>query len=165
MATTKQTVVAKLRKQTDKGKLADNVVIAYRLKGGVCEDRVEETVSISAPGGLRIKVKDKLAMKPQGEVSSKINSQDSLALCKLLLDGVDNMVPAAKASFIPDTLIGSVTFAIGDETETFYFEADEEDCEHRGQPIPTQIKDIMSQFNKIEKKHLRHKSQDRGALR
>lgn len=154
MMTSQESVVSQLRSQAKKGQLAENVAISFELKGGVGDDRLEEAVAITGPGDLRIKVDDKLAKKPQGEISARVESKDTLELCRTFLAGVDSMVPASEARFLPDTLVGSVTFAIGDERETFYFEADEEDSEHRGKPIPAKIKSILSDMGKLESRHL-----------
>lgn len=154
----KKTVVSQLRSQAKKGKLANNAAIYFKLEGGVGEDHIEESVAITSPGDLLVKVNDSLLKRPQGEVCSHIDQQNTLELCRTLLDGVNSMVPAADASFIPDTLLGSVSFIIGDETETFYFEADEEDRAHRGKPIPDEIKSILNQMQQIENIHLLEKN-------
>lgn len=153
--TGKESVVNQLRNQAKKGSLAENVAISYQIQGGVGENRIDETVALTSPGRLRIKVDDKLMQKAQGETQAELKKKDTLDLFQTLLDGVENMVPASEARFVPDTLVGSVTFAIGNERETFYFEADEEDCDHRGQPIPPKIKSILTRMQQIESKHLR----------
>lgn len=150
MTRKKKSVVTELRNQAEVGRLQDDVAIVYRLKGGSGDQNIDESVIVSASGELLVRVRDELKRKPEGEARVEIGRDEALDLCRLLLQGIESMIPASKARFIPDTLVGLVSLVIGDQKETFYFEADEEDCEHRGQPIAPEIRKILERYQGIE---------------
>jgi hypothetical protein len=143
-------LVAKLRDQVAKGRLADDVAVVYRRSGGSGEENVDESVAVTASGSLHVRIRDPFAARPQGEARDEIARETVLGLFRELLRGVENMVPASQARFLPDTVVSSVSFAAGNERETFYFAADEDDAEHRGQPITPQIRSVLERFRQIE---------------
>lgn len=150
----KTPVVEKLRRQIKKGKLAKNVALTYHLQGGVGENRVDETMEVVAPGKLHLRVQDELKRKACGETCADLKDSETLNLYQTLLSAVDRMVPIAEARFVPDTLVGCVSFIIGDEKQTFCFNADEEQCEHEGNPIPHEIKEVLERVHQVESSYL-----------
>ena len=149
----KKTIIAKLREQVDKDGLAEDIAVAYKVQGGAGEQHLIESVVLSSDGKLKVQIDDKLHDR-QDESLKDSDKDDTINTIRMLLEGVDSMVPAAKARFIPDTLIGSVTFSYGGDSETYYFEADEEDCEHRGKPVPPKLVNIMNEMRKLESRYL-----------
>ncbi len=171
----RQSVVTRLRRQAEKGKLSDDVAIVYRLRGGTREDGVDESVALTAPGSLHMRVRDPLAARGaergatptprqgrgkesgqvgEGEARDEIGREAALDLARLLLDGVESMVPESEARFVPDSLIGSVSLSVGGQTETYYFLADEEAMRHRREPIQPEIRKILQRFRQERARRL-----------
>ncbi len=146
----KKSVVTIFQDQAKQGRLEENLAIVYQLRGGTGDQSIDKSVIAMASGKLHSRVRDELATKPEVETSVEIRQDEVLDLCRLLLQGIESMIPASEARFIPDTLVASVSLVFGDEKETFYFAADEEDCEHRNQPIEAKIRKILERYREIE---------------
>jgi hypothetical protein len=147
-------VVSRLRAQAQQGNLSDDAAIVFRMTGGVGDDALEESMILTGAGGLQIRSRDRSGRKPLGEVRTDIGRAEALELYRLLLQGIDSMVPASQARFVPDTLVAAVTLGLGNDVETFYFAADEEDHERRGQPLKPEIRRILYRVRQIEVAHL-----------
>src|SRR6185295_13042294 len=97
----KDSLVNILRRQVEEGRLANDATLVYRLKGGTADDRIDESVTLTALGGLHVRVRDKLGRKPEGEARQEIGREAALDLFRMLLQGVKSMIPASEARFVP----------------------------------------------------------------
>lgn len=150
----KESVISRLRKQLEKGRLTDDVSVVYRVQGGTHGEHTEESVVLSATGGARVRVSDALGRKRTGEARELLGREAVLVAVRELGAAIDDLVPQSEARFVPDSLVGSVTIGIGDETETYYFLADEEAYEHEGKAVPAGVRSILECFGSIEEKCL-----------
>lgn len=146
----KDSLFTSLRRQLQERRLANDAAVVYRLSGGIADDRLEESVTVTAPGGLHVRVLDNLEKKREGEAHQEIGREAALDLFRLLLQGVESMIPAAEARFVPDTLVASVTVIVGDKKEAFCFLADEEESRYRGQPIKPELKMMLDRLRQVE---------------
>lgn len=154
MAQKQKSVLERVREQAMAGELADNVTIVYRVSGGAPGQRYSESVVLTASGKARITVQDELEGEPGADVHDEIGHQVALEVCHLLAAGLQCLIPESEAQFVPDALVGSISVGIGDEAETYYFDADEEACEHMGRPMPNELRAIRERFNDIERTSL-----------
>lgn len=146
----KDSLVTRLRRQVEEGHLENDSAIEYRLRGGTAEDRIDESVTVTATGGMHVRILDRLEKRREGEAGQEVGREAALDLFRLLLQGVESMIPASEARFVPDTLIASVTVIIGDEKEAFCFLADEEESRYRGQLIKPELKMMLDRLRQVE---------------
>jgi hypothetical protein len=105
-------------------------------------------------------LKDELRGKPAVSVRDEVGPEEPLEICRLLVSGSEHLTPAAEARFLPDTLVGSVSVGIGDEAETYYFEAEEagddraEAVEQVGPAPDSGLEAIRERFHTIERRLL-----------
>lgn len=159
----KETVAARIRQQAEEGRLADDVSIVYRVHGGSHGEHVDESIVLTAEGSVRVKVTDALDTQRSGEAREELGREEVLELARVLGPGIDDLVPESKARFVPDELVGSVTVGIGDESETYYFHADEDMYVHAGETVPTGVKAVRERFTSIEETCLARPSARRRA--
>jgi len=162
VAKTKEPVIAKLEAQAAKGSLSDDVTVLFRLIGGSGDQAVDESIVLSSAGSAHIRVRDNLKRKPEGEGSAEVGREEALDFLRVMLGGVGGMVPASEARFVPDSLVGEVTFAVGNEKQTYYFAADEEDLQHRGQPLKPEVRKVLERARQFESRHMPTSIRPRG---
>lgn len=147
----KQSVLAELRRQAREGRLADDVTIVYRVRGGSHEERVDETVALGARGAVRVRVADGLGRRAQGDVRDELGQDAVVDLARLIERGVDGLIPRSEARFLPDSLVGSIQIGVGDRSETYFFHADEGQREHAGAPaLSDEARRLLQRFGEIE---------------
>lgn len=147
---TREPLLSRFRRQVEDGRLEDNVSIIYRVHGGTPGEDLDESVVVAADGRARVIVKDALGRKRGGDTLDDLGRSSVLELAKTVAAGIDDLVTESEARFVPDALVGSVSIAIGSETETFYFQADEEIVAHQGLSMPEGIRSIVGSFDRVE---------------
>ena len=68
---------------------------------------------------------------------------------RLIGSGLDGLFPRSQARFIPDSVVGSITIEVGEEKETLYFLADEEDRVAQDKPIDPQMTEAIKRIRLI----------------
>ena len=150
----KETVLSRFRELLKTGNLADDVSIVYRLHGGAPGKQVDESVVLTSDGRVRVLVSDALGRKLEGDAGDDLGREAALDLARTIEAGIDDLIPQSEARFVPDSLVGSVSIGIGDEVETYYFDADEEAAAHEGSEMPSGVRSITRSFDSIEKRCL-----------
>ena len=148
------TVLSRFRDLLKTGDLSDDVSIVYRLNGGAPGKQVNESVLLTSDGKVRVLVSDELGRKLEGDAGDNLGREAFLELARTVESGINDLIPEPEARFIPDSLVGSVSIGIGDEVETYYFDADEEAAAHQGSEMPSGVRSITTSFDSIEERCL-----------
>lgn len=147
----KDSVISRLRRQLNKGRLSDDVSVVYRVQGGVHGEQTEKSVVLSAAGPAWVSMSRTLGRKRAAEGGQNLGPKAALDAVRELEAAIDDLVPQSEARFVPDSLVASFTIGIGDETETYYFIADEEAYQHEGKAVPAGVRRLVDYFGDIEK--------------
>lgn len=101
-----------------------DLTVRYSVRGGAPSESFEEQMDVSGTGTVDLRVSDEFDRKPVGETSGTLDEAELSDLLAAFEASLDDLVPRSEASFPPDATVGSITFEIDDEAETFYFDAD-----------------------------------------
>ena len=63
--------------------------------------------------------------------------------------GIEDLISAEKAVFLPDSVVASLTIRIADKEFTTHFLANERDRIIQNNPIPSEIATVVKSFEKI----------------
>ncbi len=150
-------VISRLRKQLNKGRLADDVSVVFRVQGGVHGEQIERSVVLSAPGLARVSMSRSLGRKRDADAGKNLGRAATLDAVREFEAAIDDLIPQSEARFVPDSLVAAITIGIGDETETYYFLVDEEAYQHEGKKVPASVRRLVDYFGDIENKCLNPK--------
>jgi hypothetical protein len=154
-----QSVVAEIRTQAEGGRLAEDLSIVYRIRGGSPGESVDETVALNGSGAVRVVVRDSLGGAPEGDVRDELGEKAVVELSVLLERGVEGLIPQSDARFLPDSLVGSIQVGLGDRSETYYFHADEGQRDQANAPALSQeTTELLSRFDEIASSRLPRRS-------
>lgn len=128
-------VLRRFRERLDRGAIANDVKITYRVSGGMPRERVEEEVELSGDGAVRLMTRDVRRAVPAQEVSTSLDDAVAADLLKRLGGTLDNLVSRSEARFLPDSLVGTVTVEVGGDAATLYFQADEAELLPSDRPL------------------------------
>lgn len=147
----KQSVLTDIRTQAKEGRLAEDLVIVYRVQGGSHDETTDEAIALNADGVVRVVVSDKLGRKPSGDVIADLGREAVVDLGRLIDRGIEGLIPPSDARFLPDSLVGSIQVGFGDRSETYYFYADEDQREEAAaQQLSAETVALLSRFEEIQ---------------
>lgn len=149
MSPEQKSLISQLLRQADDGRLAENATITFRVSGGTHGKRLDKSVSITANGAARVRVTDELRSSGT-DVRMELGHERVLHLLREIGLSLSDLLRKEEASFVPDSLVGSVSVGIGNEVETYYFLADEEMYVDEGRRVPTGVRRILDRFQAIE---------------
>jgi hypothetical protein len=117
----KQPVVRTFAERVSRGKLGPDLQVIYRVAGGMPSERLEYEIKIDSVGGAKITSYDAQISRTikHGPIASDV--PEVADLFKQIVAGLHSLLPASRATFLPDALVGSITIRVDDEEETFYF--------------------------------------------
>lgn len=148
-------MIRKFRERVDRKSLTEDVKFVYRMAGGMPSERVEEEFRLSGSGKANMMVRDVLRSMPAQRVSVELDHAETLDLFQKIGQGLDRLVPRSEARFLPDSLVGSITFEVGGDEATLYFLADEEERLAQNKPIAPQMAEAIQQVRGISQQLLK----------
>jgi hypothetical protein len=107
-------------------RLGPDVQVSYRVSGGMPSQRLAYDVSIDSVSGAQGTVYEARSGRATQRLSIPPEKLDVASLFEQIGAGLHSLLPAAKAQFPPDALVGSLTIRVGGEEETFSFVPQEE---------------------------------------
>jgi hypothetical protein len=144
--------IQKFRERLNQGNLA-GINVTYRVSGGMpAEGRIEEEFSVSGNnlGTVRTVTGTNL---PQ-EASAEFAPAEVQSLLTQVGQGIDSLVPRSEARFLPDSVVGSITFEVDGEEATFYFLVDEEERQSQNKPISPAMVEAIDTFSNLSEQLL-----------
>jgi hypothetical protein len=134
----------------------EGVKVIYRMSGGAHGEFVNEEVIISGTNDVGLKMKDETRSQMMQEFSTQIDRNNIQSLFRNIEGGMNSLVPAGKAGFLPDSLVGSITLEVdGKKSNTYYFLVDEDDRISQGKPVSPQIIEAVRGIEDISKRFRR----------
>lgn len=132
----------------------EGIKVIYRMRGGVPGESVNEEVTLSGgTNDVRLKMSDESKSQPTQEFSTQIDRSNTYSLFKDIEGGINSLVPAEEARFLPDSLVGSITLEVdGIRSNTYYFLVDEDDRVSQGKPVSPQIIEAVRGIQEISKR-------------
>jgi hypothetical protein len=119
-------VKEKFRESLSRAELSEDVRITYRVAGGMPHERLEHELTLTGDGNAQVKMGDELRAIPPQEASGTLDQGETRELLEQVGVSIDDLVPRSEAQFVPDSVVGSITFEIDGEETTFFFLPDEE---------------------------------------
>ena len=143
-------VIEKFRDCLANGDLS-RIHIVNRITGGTPgEGRIDEEFFISGKTEATVRISE--AGAPPEEASSKLKENDVRLLFEKVSKGVDSLVPREKASFIPDSDVGSITIEVDGEQATFFYLMDEDEREAQQKPVSRKMTEALKKFSVLSKR-------------
>jgi len=102
----------------------ESVRLTYYVHGGAPSERLEERVELAGSGEIRVDVRDETDPDRGGEAEGTVDIEEVRRILDALDEAGETLRTREEASFPPDSLVGWVDVTVGDETETYYFDAD-----------------------------------------
>jgi hypothetical protein len=99
------------------------LAVTYTVGGGAPGESFEERIELSGTGKVAVAVSDDLYRKAVGEASGTVSEEEAAEILESINASLDELVPRSEAEFPPDAIVGSVTFELDGEEQTFYFDA------------------------------------------
>ncbi len=147
----KQRVVQAFAARVKQGNLGQDVQVVYRVAGGMPSQRVEYEIAVDSVGGARVAVYDARISRTAKHASIPPESLDVAGLFEQVSDGLHSLLPASRATFLPDALVGSITISIDHDEETFYFVPEEEKRRRPGKGVAPSMDRALQRFWGIAK--------------
>jgi hypothetical protein len=145
----KSEIMRKFRERVDRGTLAEDIKLIYRIAGGLPTEQVEEEFRLYGSGKADVVVRDALKSMPIKEVSGEIDQAETRDLLQQIESGLDSLTPRSEARFLPDSVVGSITIQVGQEETTLYFLADEGERLAQAKPISPQMTEAIQRIRNI----------------
>jgi hypothetical protein len=144
--------IQKFRERLNQGNLA-GINVTYRVSGGMpAEGRIEEEFSVSGNNLATARSVTRTNL-PQ-EASAEFAPADVQSLLAQVGQGIDSLVPRSEARFLPDSVVGSITFEVDGEEATFYFLVDEEERQSQNKPISPAMVEAIDTFSNLSEQLL-----------
>ena len=144
---TESEVVEQYREYMAQEEFPEDVKITYRVSGGMPSERYDEEVEPRASRQVNLSRRDVLGTAMPEEAAGELEQSEMDELLQQIGAGLDSLATRDEASFLPDSLIGTITIEVDGEEETFYFLADEEDRVAQDQPIAPEISQATKRIN------------------
>jgi len=138
------------------------VSIVFRICGGAPGQRVERTVALAGSGAVRARIRDDWSHDDEGDGRADLDRETLLEAARLVGRGLEELIPAAEARFVPDSVIGSVTVGIGEESETYFFDASEDEPTAMGKLLAAPARGMVTRFQEIAKQCVCHAPDRQG---
>jgi hypothetical protein len=123
---TESELLTRFRRAVERGEL-DDVRVVYRVSGGEPGERIDEEIRLSGADSASLRAHDELRPSAAAEVAEeRLDAEEARSMYRETASALEAMVPRSQARFIPDSTVGMVTIGVGEEEETLYFLADEE---------------------------------------
>jgi hypothetical protein len=122
---TESELLTRFRRAVERGEL-DDVRVVYRVSGGEPGERIDEEIRLSGADSASLRAHDELRPSAAAEVAGRLDAEEARSMYRETASALEAMVPRSQARFIPDSTVGMVTIGVGEEEETLYFLADEE---------------------------------------
>jgi len=147
----KQRVVQVFAARVSEGKLGPDVQVVYRVAGGMPSQRVEYEIAVDSVAGARVTVYDARLAQEAKHASIPPVRLDVAGLFEQVSTGLHSLLPSARATSLPDALVGSITIRINNDEETFYFIPEEEKRRSPGKGVAPSMDRALQQFWGIAK--------------
>lgn len=134
------------------GKLGQDVQIVYGVVGGMPSQRVQARVAVDSIRGARVEVYDARHCPTASEASIPQEDFDVARLFERVAAGIHSLLPASRAVFAPDTVVGSLTIRVQDDEETFYFVPGQERRNRQGNAVAAPMEHALRQLSDIVKR-------------
>jgi hypothetical protein len=122
----------------------EGIKVIYRVSGGAPGEFVNEEVTLSGTNDIRLEMRDEAKSQPMQEFSTQTDRSNIESLFKNIVGGINSLVPADKAGFLPDSLVGSITLEVdGIKSNTYYFLVDEDDRLSQGKRVSPKITEAV----------------------
>lgn len=109
--------------------------VSVRVAGGMPSERhLDRTVTLSAAGEAAVSATDGDAAG-RARNSSQLSDEDVAEFMRSLSEDPQGLVPRSQASFLPDSLVGSLLVEVEGESVELFYLADEQDRVTQGKPI------------------------------
>jgi hypothetical protein len=122
------------------------LAVTYRVLGGRPSQRRDYTVSVDPVAGIEVAAYDARASREIKRQSFGPQAFDIPGLFEKLGAGLQSLIPASKAEFPPDALVGSITLSVDNREETFYFAPEEEQRKAQDWRVAPQADEALRQF-------------------
>lgn len=142
----KQRVVQVFAERVSQAKLGQDLQVIYRVVGGMPSQRVECEVNVDSVGGARVAVYNARISRTVKRASIAPENLDVAGLFEQISAGLHSLLPASRAIFPPDALVGSITIRIGDNEETFYFVPEVEQRRTPGKGVAPSMDRALQRF-------------------
>lgn len=140
--------ITRARERLTDPETRESVRLTYYVHGGAPSERLEERVELTGGGEIRVDVRDDTDPQRGGEAAGTVDTEELTTILDALDEAGETLRTREEASFPPDSLVGWIEVTVGDETETYYFDADavfeglskapdERPAEERGAPLET----------------------------
>jgi hypothetical protein len=116
-----QFVRQKLKDGLAGASLPKNVRLRFRLSGGMPSQRLEDEFTLTGDGKVTARRRDMLVEAKTHLGRRQLDREETRQLFQDLEAGLDHLVRAEDARFLPDSVVGSVTLEAGGESLTLYF--------------------------------------------
>jgi hypothetical protein len=134
------------------GDFGSGLAVTYRVLGGRPSQRLDYTVAVDPVDGIKVTAYDARASREVKHQSFAPQTFDVPNLFEKLSAGLQSLLPASKAEFPPDALVGSITISVDNRQETFYFAPEEEKRKAQDWHVAPQADEALRQFWNIAKR-------------
>ncbi len=150
-------VVKRFFGRLEKESPTDEFKVMYRVSGGAPEERYEEEVDMTGAGDASVKVMDTLISREQKRARGTLSPEEVREILSEVQSGLDSLVPAEEARFLPDSMVGSITIELAGKKETFYFLANEDDRVAQKRQVTAPMRKTIDHFEGLSKRFLESK--------
>jgi hypothetical protein len=145
----KTDLVKGLRALVDSNNI-DDISVTYKVSGGPPGDQIVQKIILSGHNSeAELSIKDEIKSKSEQKRTLKIEPEEKRSIFRQIALGVENLVSAEKAVFLPDSVIATLSIRVADKELTTHFLADERDRIIQNNPIPSEIVTVVKHFEKI----------------
>jgi hypothetical protein len=145
----KQRAAQAFAERVKQRKLGQDLQVTYRVAGGMPSQRVQYEVAVDSVGGATVLVHEARLDRIAGRASIPPERLDVAGLFEQLSDGLHSLLPASRATFLPDALVGSITISVGGDEETFYFVPEEEKRRRPGKSVAPSMDRVLQRFGSL----------------
>ncbi|HVR96001.1 MAG TPA: hypothetical protein VMW27_05265 [Thermoanaerobaculia bacterium] len=122
------------------------LAVTFRIIGGVPSQGYFEELELEGIGTVKGRLRDELTAQGPLEAVHELNEADTRELLQALASGLGKLTP--QASFIPDSLVGSVIVRIEDRAAAIYFDPEETDPTNASN-LPPEIEWVLEELRKV----------------
>jgi hypothetical protein len=125
------------------------IKVSMQLIGGMPGERhLNRSVVIDEDRQASVRSSGDDAPEP-AEARARVEDETLDEVLHKLAEGVDGLVPRSQASFLPDSLVGSITVEVDGETTELFYLADEEDRITQNKPIPPAAAEALDSVRRL----------------